>query len=213
MNPTARTRLLSIPAALALALTSAPAVPAGLKPGDQAPVFMVKAHDESEFYLRDYCGEPRGKRNRQERNVLVLSFFATWCKPCMEEMPMLQEMASKYRDQGVLFYLVNKGQTRDTVGNFLFEQVVSLPVLMDQYEVISKKYGVRELPTLAVIGGNGRLAEYHTGYQQGYQKVLEHKLDSLLGKVLPKPQGTTGDSVPKPKGAKPKRKTPGQRVN
>jgi thiol-disulfide isomerase/thioredoxin len=173
-------------------------------------VFVAKAHDESEFYLRDYCGEPRGKRCRQERNVLVLSFFASWCKPCRAEMPMLQELASKYREEGVLFYLVNKGQPRDTVSEFLFEQVVTLPVLMDQYEVMSKKYGVRELPTLVVIGKDGRLAEYHTGYAEGYQSSLGRTLDSLLGRALPKGQGTAPDSAAK---TKPKTKKKAKKIN
>lgn len=172
---------------------------AGLRPGDPAPAFVAKTHDEAEFYLRDYCGEPRGKRHRQERNILVLSFFASWCKPCKAEMPMLQELASKYRGDGVLFYLVNKGQPRDTVSGFLFEQVVSLPVLMDQYEVLAKKFCVRELPTLAVIGKDGKLAEYHAGYSENYQAALSFKLDSLLGKPLPKPQPAAPDSAGKPK--------------
>lgn len=178
----------------------------GLKPGDQAPVFVAKAHDGSDFYLRDYCGEPRGKRHRQERNILVLSFFASWCKPCKLEIPMLQELASKYRGDGVLFYLVNKGQPRDTVSSFLFEQVVTLPVLMDQYEVLAKKFAVRELPTLVVIGKDGRLAEYHTGYHEGYQSALSFKLDSLLGKPLPKPAAVDSVNKPKPKGKVVKKK-------
>lgn len=196
-----------------LAAVSLPASgSAGLKPGDQAPVFAAKAHDGSEFFLRDYCGEPRGKRHRQERNILVLSFFASWCKPCRTEMPMLQELASRYRGDGVLFYLVNKGQPGDTVSNFLFEQVVTLPVLMDRYEVLAKKYRIRELPTLVVIGRDGRLAEYHAGYADNYQEILAGKLDSLLGKAPPKPQAAAADSAAKPK-PKAKGKTPKKKSN
>lgn len=207
MNPKIRTGVLLGALLSALPAASPAAEPAGLRPGNQAPVFVAKAHDEAEFYLRDYCGEPRGRRHRQERNVLVLSFFASWCKPCKAEIPMLQELASRYREDGVLIYLVNKGENRDTVSNFLFEQVATLPVLMDQYEVLSKKYQVRELPTLAVIGRDGKLAEYHTGYSEGYQSVLAAKLDSLLGRV---PARAAADSVPKQKPnprSKPARKT------
>ncbi len=196
-------------AATLLFCQAAQGSPDNLKVGDPAPVFMAKTYDGAEFYLRDYCGQPRGKHRRQERNILVLSFFASWCKPCKAEMPMLQELASKYRGDGLLFYLVNKGQPRDTVASFLFDQVVSLPVLMDQYEVLSKKYKVRELPTLVVINKDGTLAEYHTGYNENYQAALAFKLDSLLGKPLPKPQMATADSAakPKPKGKTPKRKS------
>ncbi len=175
--------------------------------GEPAPIFMAKTHDGRDFYLRDYCGQPRGQRNRQERNILVLSFFASWCKPCKAEMPMLQELASKYREDGILFYLVNKGESQDTVSNFLFEQVVNLPVLMDQYEVLAKKFQVRELPTLAVITKEGILAECHTGYAEGYQSILAGKLDSLLGKVPPKAKGSDPDSLAKPKARQPKGKT------
>lgn len=196
----------------ALSVSLPAAEPVGLKPGDPAPAFVAKTHQDADFYLRDYCGEPRGKRQRQERNILVLSFFATWCKPCQAEMPMLQELASKYRGDGVLFFLVNKGQPRDTIANFLFDQVVTLPVLMDQYEVLAKKFCVRELPTLVIINRDGLLAEYHTGYTENYQSTLAFKLDSLLGKPLPKPRMAAADSAAKPK-TKPKGRTPKKKSN
>lgn len=186
-------------AALWLLCRAAVGAAEDLRPGDPAPAFVAKTYDDADFYLRDYCGEPRGKRYRQERNILVLSFFATWCKPCKEEIPVLQELSTKYKGEGVLFYLVNKGEGRDTVGDFLYERVVTLPVLMDRYEVLAKKYCVRELPTLVVIGKDGRLAEYHTGYHESYQRALAFKLDSLLGKPLPKLQAAAADIAPRPK--------------
>lgn len=177
------------------------------KIGEPAPTFVAKTFEGADFYLRDYCGQPRGSRHRQVRNILVLSFFATWCQPCRQEMPMLQELASKYRDDGVLFYLVNDGQSRDTVEAFLYEQVVNLPVILDPFEVLAKKFSVRELPTLAVINRDGILAEYHSGYHPEYQKTLTYKLDSLLGrKPAPEIKGRPDDRAPEGK-ANRKKKT------
>jgi len=174
--------------------------------GQPAPIFVAKTFDGSDFYLRDYCGQPRGSRHRQERNILVLSFFATWCQPCRQEMPMLQELAAKYREDGVLFYLVNQGQSRDTVENFLFDQVINLPVILDQFEVLAQKFCVRELPTLAVVDRSGILAEYHTGYHPEYEKTLIHKLDSLLGRLPGPGKKAEGKTAERKAGAKTKTK-------
>jgi len=180
--------------------------PAGMKSGQPVPAFVLKTLDGQDFYLRDYCGEPRGKRFRQDRNILVLSFFTTWCKNCKLEIPVLQEMASAYRDQGIQFYLVNVGQPKDTVSAYVFDQVISLPVLLDQYEVVSKKFSVKELPTLTVIGRDAVLAEYHTGYTPDYQVKLVTKLDSLLGKTAPAVKPAAGDTSAKAGPAKKKGK-------
>ncbi len=174
--------------------------------GQPAPVVVLKTLDGSDFYLRDYCGQPRGPRQRQERNLVVLSFFTSWCKNCKNEIPLLQELASELSSQGAKFYLVNVGQPRDTVENYVFNNVITLPVLMDQYEVVSKKYQVKELPTLVMIDREGIIKEYHTGFVPAYGDSLRQQLRSLLGmapveKVEPAPSRTNvakADSTKEP---------------
>lgn len=206
---------------LTLMVLSAPALAAGDKPclkvGDPAPPIVLKNLDgATTFYLRDHCGEPRGPRKPQQRNVVVLSFFTTWCENCKKEIPCLQEMASRFAGDSIRFYLVNVGEARDTVENYVFKRVVSLPVLHDEFQVTSQKYKASSLPTLVVIDKAGNIAEYHVGFQAGYEKELEAKLNLLLGKTKPeslaadvKPASASADTVkakPKANGKKTKTK-------
>jgi thiol-disulfide isomerase/thioredoxin len=142
---------------------------------------VLKTLDGSDFYLRDYCGQPRGARHKQEREAVVLSFFTSWCKNCKTEIPVLQQLASEMAGLPVKFYLVNVGQSRDTVENYVFNNVITLPVLMDQYEVVSKKYRVKELPTLVMIDREGIIKEYHTGFIPAYGDSIRQQLRFLLG--------------------------------
>jgi len=203
---------------LALLALTAPALAAGDKPclkvGDPAPPIVLKNLDGgSTFYLRDYCGQARTPRTRQERDVVVLSFFTTWCGNCKNEIPCLQEMASRFAGDSIRFYLVNVGEDRDTVEACIFQRVISLPILHDEFSVTAQKYQAGSLPTLVVIDKSGNLAEYHVGFQAGYEKELEAKLDLLLGKNKPesltaavKTDSTAADS------AKAKPKANGKRI-
>jgi len=164
----------------------------GLKVGDPAPPIVLKNLDGgSTFYLRDYCGQARTPRTRQERDVVVLSFFTTWCVNCKKEIPGLQEMASRFTGDSIRFYLVNVGEDRDTVEACIFQRVISLPILHDEFSVTSQKYKASSLPTLVVIDKTGNIAEYHVGYQDGYETELEAKLNLLLGKTKPKSPAVT----------------------
>lgn len=181
---------------LALLLLSVTVMAVGDKPclkvGDPAPPIVLKNLDgASTFYLRDHCGEPRGSRKPQQRNVVVLSFFTTWCENCKKEIPCLQEMASRFAGDSIRFYLVNVGEARDTVESYVFKRVVSLPVLHDEFQVTAQKYKASSLPTLVVIDKAGNIAEYHTGFVAGYEKELEAKLNLLLGKAKPESLATT----------------------
>jgi thiol-disulfide isomerase/thioredoxin len=189
----------------------------GLKVGDPAPPIVLKNLDGgSTFYLRDYCGQPRTPRTRQERDVVVLSFFTTWCVNCKKEIPCLQDMASRFAGDSIRFYLVNVGEARDTVEAYIFQRVISLPILHDEFSVTSQKYKANSLPTLVVIDKSGNIAEYHVGYVEGYEKELEAKLNKLLGKTKPgvpaaalKTDSTSADTSkakPKTKGKKLKHK-------
>ncbi len=159
----------------------------GLPVGQPAPQFMLKTHAGDDFYLRDFAGEARGKRFRQERNVVVLSFFASWCKPCKQEIPVLHELAADYAADGVKFFLVNKGEEKGVVDNAIFEDKITLPVLLDPYEVACKKFKIKELPTLVVIDKTGNVTEYRTGYKTGDDKSLKEVLNKALGKVKTPP--------------------------
>ena len=82
----------------------------GLKAGDIAPSWAIMAGPGKFEFLKNWT-EEKGKRLRKpmsqpDRHVVVMSFFATWCKPCMKELPHLQNLYDKYEEQKIKFFLM-----------------------------------------------------------------------------------------------------------
>ena len=88
---------------------SAPRGQDSLKIGTEAPPFVMRnlMTDEG-VYLRDFTGKTlRNPWKKRERQVVVLSFWATWCEPCKNEIPILTKLTENFKDQPVKFFLVN----------------------------------------------------------------------------------------------------------
>lgn len=148
---------------------------ATLKAGQAAPDFTTIDIDGNEVKISDY----RGK-------VIVLDFWATWCGPCMKAMPHLQQVATDYKDQGVV--VLGSG-TRDTRAAFEKwmgingEKYPDIVWSMDPAERGSERasralYGVAGIPTQFIIGRDGVIVEVTVGYLPG--EVL---VDAALAKA------------------------------
>ena len=143
----------------------------------EAPTFYLMTLDGNDFFLSEQL---------EKGNPIVLSFFATWCGPCIKEMPIIDSLASVYRD--VDFYFVNvngiKGYEPETpsgVKKLMKLLDINLPVLMDRYMVTAKKYDAFALPTTVVINSNGKIAYHHIGYTSGDEIKLIKELDNFTG--------------------------------
>ena len=95
----------------------------------------------------DYAGRP-----------LFLNFWATWCAPCVRELPALEEFVATHAmdDQGPALLTINLGETGAEISAFLEEiGVQNIPVALDINQVVKRDYGVQNLPTTFVIDGSG----------------------------------------------------------
>ena len=95
----------------------------------------------------DYAGRP-----------LFLNFWATWCAPCVRELPALEEFVATHAldDQGPALLTINLGETAAKISAFLEEIAVqNIPVALDINQVVKRDYGVQNLPTTFVIDGSG----------------------------------------------------------
>lgn len=156
---------------------------AGDKPhiGDPAPTFFLRSLDGETFFLSRQVG---AKASPETLKPLVLSFFATWCVPCKAEIPVLHRIQEEHPE--VRFYLVNVEEEADLVKQYVTANGVRLPILMDMYSVVAKKYGIVNseniavLPQLVLIDAAGNLVYAHEGYQAGDETELQAKLHKLL---------------------------------
>ena len=85
---------------------------------EKAPTFYLKTIDGKDFYLRDFCGKLRQPWKNKTQHVLVISFFATWCLPCMKEIPELERIADKYKDENVKVLLVDVKEKKELITQF-----------------------------------------------------------------------------------------------
>jgi thiol-disulfide isomerase/thioredoxin len=154
-----------------------------LEVGAEAPTFSLPTLDQKYIYLRDYCGaELRKPWKNKIKHVVVLSFFATWCKPCLEEIPHLEKIQERFKNQPVKFYLINVGEERERINEFLKKREINLTILLDRYKKTAEKYGALILPRLIVVDKEGLVKKKQTGFKDGdeFEKELRTLIEDLL---------------------------------
>ncbi len=124
-----------------------------LPPSVGSPVkdFQLASPDGEAFQLAALQGKP-----------VVINFWATWCAPCKEEMPLLSQYAEQYADRMVVLG-VNSGETPQAVAPFLQENPVAFPILLDQTMQVSDLYYVRSFPMTFFVDAEGVLRAQHLG--------------------------------------------------
>jgi cytochrome c biogenesis protein CcmG, thiol:disulfide interchange protein DsbE len=139
---------------LLISRPSEPAAPRGTAPqaGFQAPAFALAGLNGGEHALSDYQGQG-----------VILNFWATWCGPCREEMPALQQVADDYRDKGLVVLLVNVGEDQNLIWTFLSQLQITAPVLLDPDGAVSGQYRVRAMPTTYFIAADGTIQDVTIG--------------------------------------------------
>lgn len=113
--------------------------------GDKAPDFTVEGLDGNTYRLSDFAGK-----------TVVLNFWGSFCEPCVREMPLLQDLYEKHRDNNVVVLGSNLDEKLLTVQSFVERTGVTFPILLDHTD-IQKKYGVIYYPTTFVIDPSGRV--------------------------------------------------------
>ncbi len=154
----------------------------GLKVGDSAPTFSLPQVGGDYFFLRDVSGPKLRKPwKNKTKYVVVMSFFATWCVPCQKEIPHLEEVKKQLKDAPVKIMLVDVGEKPEVLDPYLAKKKPKLPVLADRYQMVSKKYNVKSLPTMVVIDKQGNVRRYSKGFKDdpGFCKELFDFLSRL----------------------------------
>ena len=132
-----------------------------IKIGDEIPTFFLKDIHGNDFFLKDYVGEKPTKNFKG----IILSFCASWCKPCKEEIPELEKLLDKYKDKGLLIYLIDL-EKEELAQKFIDETKTSLPVLIDKYLVVQKLFGFNGIPYTVLVNSEGKVTYINTAFSQ-----------------------------------------------
>jgi thiol-disulfide isomerase/thioredoxin len=135
----------------------------------QAADFSLATLQGPPMTLEDYKG-----------SLILLNFWATWCAPCVMEMPSMQNLYDTFRDDGLEVVAVNVQEDRDVVAAFIEEHGLSFPVLLDTNGRTSFDYAVRGLPTSFLIGRKGQLLGIKIGFHLWDEPDVLETIESLL---------------------------------
>ena len=138
--------------------------------GRPAPGFRLDLLDGGEVALREH----------RDREIVILDFWATWCLPCAEALPILADVAREYRDRGVVLYAVNENEDPETIRAFLKTRQLDLVVPLDRHGRVGDLYGVTGIPQTVLINKAGTVQVVHAGFGSGLKEQLRGELDALL---------------------------------
>ena len=134
--------------------------------GSPAPEIVLKDLQGREVKLSDL----RGK-------VVLLNFWATWCKPCKEEMPAMQASYDKLRDKGFVVLAVNELEDTARVAEHIRTHGHTFEVVMDHNNQVANKYGVVGLPASFLIDRQGIVRERVSG-----NLLTESRIEEMVRK-------------------------------
>ena len=137
--------------------------------GRAAPDFVLKSSTGENLRLSEYRGD-----------VVMINFWATWCGPCRQEMPLLDELYTRYQRVGFNLLGVNIDDDSRRAMQMIDELGVSFPVLFDARKEVSKLYEVEAMPVTVLVDREGMVRHVHHGYKPGYEDAYLDQIRALL---------------------------------
>jgi len=159
-------------AAALVAFAAAPSAPV-LAAGDAAP------GPAPDFVLDSNTGKPV-KLSGYKGQVVMINFWATWCGPCREEMPLLESIYKQYKKQDFTLLSVNVEPDPKGATDWLKKTPVSFPVLYDVKSDVSNLYKVAVMPSSYFVDKKGNLRVVHRGYKAGDENEYMNSIRTLM---------------------------------
>jgi peroxiredoxin len=157
-------RIAGMVAALVVALPAVAAAPSG-----PAPSFSLSSKAGSQVNLTQFKGQ-----------VVMINFWASWCGPCRQEMPLLEDIYRKYNKLGFTLLGVNVEPDSKAADDWLKQTPVSFPILYDKDSKVSQMYDVSGMPSTVIIDRKGNLRMLHHGYKPGDEQEYLNSIRTLI---------------------------------
>jgi thiol-disulfide isomerase/thioredoxin len=149
-------------------------------PRADAPTSEFVGRAAPDFRRPDLSGAPVALSDFRDR-VVLLDFWATWCGPCHLQHEILEPLYEDYRGRGVVFLGVNINEDEQTVGEFTRDRPQPWPVLLDPEGTLTVPYQVYTLPTLVIVGRDGKVTFHSMQLADG--PTLRRALERAIGAV------------------------------
>jgi peroxiredoxin len=135
----------------------------------KAPDFTLKSNTGKNIKLSEHRGE-----------VVLLNFWASWCGPCRQEMPLLEQLHERYSSYGFTVMGVNVEEDSSKAKKMLRDVPVTFPVLFDTQNKASKSYKVSAMPSTVMIDRDGNMRYLHKGYKSGDEQEYAKWIKKLI---------------------------------
>jgi len=154
--------------ALILVPIAAPVLAKAPKPAPVAPAFTLPGL-KGDVTLESL----RGK-------AVLVDFWASWCGPCRQSFPWMNDLQRKYGDKGLAIVAVNLDKDREFASSFLAEVPASFTVAFDPAGKTAESYKVKAMPTTFLISPDGKLLVTHTGFDAKHASEFEAQIAEAL---------------------------------
>ncbi len=136
---------------------------------EMAPNFTLKSRSGKNIKLSELRGQ-----------VVLVNFWASWCGPCRQEMPVLEKLYKKYKALGFVVLGVNVDDDPAQAEALLEVIDVSFPILFDSDKKISEKYKITAMPSSFFVDRDGKLRSEHKGYLPEYDLLYKNEIKKLI---------------------------------
>ena len=136
------------------------------------------------FKLTNLDGKYVELNNETGNGPILLSFWATWCKPCLEEMVEFNKIYEQYKDKGFSLLAISTDTEKSVakVKPYIKSKGYNFPVLLDTNSEVARKYYAQQMPYTVILDQSGNIVYTHLGYMRGDEKKVEKLISELLEK-------------------------------
>lgn len=153
-----------------------------VKVDDAAPSFKLVDTQGADFDLQAHRGQ-----------VVLVNFFATWCGPCLMELPHIQQLWDRHRgNDRFALVVLGREETNETVADFKEKHHFTFPMAADPDRAAFSLYAEQGIPRCYLIGPDGRIAYIVTGFDEDEFKKLESEMEAQLKKASSTPHTEAG---------------------
>lgn len=129
----------------------------------------------------DLVGTPKPVRlSEMKGQVVYVDFWASWCAPCKQSFPWMNEMQAKYGSRGFTVVGINVDQKREDADKFLAGTPAKFAVAYDTTGKVAELYQPKGMPTSFLIGADGKVRAVHVGFKDSQREELEREIQSAL---------------------------------
>lgn len=134
-----------------------------------APDFTLKSRSGANVKLSELRGQ-----------VVMLNWWASWCGPCRQEMPLLDQLQKQYADYGFVLLGLNVDENTEQAERLLGQIPVDFDILFDPTSSTSELYGIDAMPSTILVDRDGNMRFLHRGYKPGYEDDYDAQVKALV---------------------------------